>query len=108
MIKPTELLNAADEQCYKHYVFYGSKPLPKEIYTQKISHGTYEELDLSQIKWEDINLEETSAFNYSKAIQSLCIKNISANFIAKVLDKYVKVKFFNEENGTLYIYCEVK
>jgi hypothetical protein len=105
MIKPSELLQAA--QNYKHFIFYGMDFLPQETYILKLSKG-YGEMDLSQIKWNEMGLEGTSMFNYSKAIRSLCCGNVSANFIAKVLDKYAKVKFFSEENETLYIYCEVK
>lgn len=104
MIRPSELLNAADSSCYDHYMFYGSSELPKTTYKQKLKDG-YGLIYLSDIEWEKFKLEKVDCYDYGKAIQSVCCGPISANFVAKVLDQYVKVDFFNEENGTLYINC---
>jgi len=105
MIKPSELLKAASD--YKHYVFYGMKWLPEIEYQEKFRNGDIGVLDLSKIEWINFQMETCSAFNYSKAIASICT-HPNANFIAKVLDKYCRVNNFCEEDGTLYIYCEVK
>ena len=108
MIKPTEILNAADG--YKHYIFYGYEKLPNGEWHQKCKDGSYGIYDLNAIDYESskINGCWDNCYDYGKAVQSICYRNINANFVAKLLDTYFRVVSFSEENGTLYIRLKLR
>lgn len=107
MIRPSELLRAADESCYKHYRFYGVKPLGADVYKHTNRDGSYWEVDLGTINWEEHKLEVVKGhylYDYSKGIASI-LYNPNAEHIAMILDKVAKVSSFSEEDGTLWVSC---
>ena len=75
---------------------------------EKDRDGSYGELDLGTIQWDYFYDTKTETYHLNKALQSICYRNISANDVAKILDKYMKVNAFSEQDGTLYIRCVLR
>ena len=106
MIRPSELLKCAEG--YKHFIFYGSQKISGTYRHGTIEKGYWDmELDTIDWKYDDEDLGGNH-YNYGKLIQSICCGTICADFVAKILDKFMRVDMFAHDEDTLYVYCVLR